>query len=279
MNDKDYKIIKDKAWEKVFFRMEKEGLVDNDNSRRFTSIHINRWIVASAAAVILALIIVSMPGNRKDSSPAQHLVSLMNNDNSLSLVKTLEDKSVVYLTGKTTLSYPEHFEAKERSVVLRGDAMFDVTHSPGRPFLIKTRQAIVQVVGTCFNVKSNNERFELGLFRGLVKVTDIKTGRMNRIKAGEKIIIGDKGILLSKSEMSAMSKYSASVKFKDETIANIIKVVNDNSTGQTICVSKQLANRRITVSFTNETPVTIAQLLCATLDSHYEINNHVITIQ
>ena len=280
MEDKKFEIIKDRAWEKVYSRIEDEGLLEKQSSMHSSSIHFAKWIVASVAAVILVMVILLITDNRKDTMPsAQHLISMINNDTSTSLVKTLEDNSVVYLSGKTSLSYPQHFAAKERKVFLSGNAMFDVAHNHGRSFLIQTKRAIVQVIGTCFNVKSNKDHFELGVFRGEVKVTDRITGKRNMVKVGEKIVISNNGISMQKADLSDMSKYCSSIKFKDETLANIIKVVNDNNHEQKICISKQLSDRRLTVSFTDESPSTIAQLLCATLDLHYEVNNNVINIK
>ena len=48
------------------------------------------------------------------------------------LVKTLEDGSVVYLAQESTLKYPEHFAEDKREVNLQGEAFFDVAKKPER---------------------------------------------------------------------------------------------------------------------------------------------------
>lgn len=71
------------------------------------------------------------------------------------LVKTLEDGSVVYLAQESTLKYPEHFAEDKREVNLQGEAFFDVAKKPEQAFTIETARVRVEVLGTAFNVRSN----------------------------------------------------------------------------------------------------------------------------
>lgn len=66
----------------------------------------------------------------------------------------LGDGTKVFLNADSKLTVPDTFSGHERVVELSGQAFFDVKPDRSRPFYIKTRNAIIEVVGTAFDVKS-----------------------------------------------------------------------------------------------------------------------------
>jgi ferric-dicitrate binding protein FerR (iron transport regulator) len=66
---------------------------------------------------------------------------------------TLEDGSRVHLDAGSIFKYPTQFSADEREVFLNGEGYFEVIPDPIRPFIIHTNKALVNVVGTKFNVR------------------------------------------------------------------------------------------------------------------------------
>lgn len=66
----------------------------------------------------------------------------------------LGDGTKVFLNADSKLTVPDTFSGHERVVELSGQAFFDVKPDRDRPFYIKTRNAIIEVVGTAFDVKS-----------------------------------------------------------------------------------------------------------------------------
>lgn len=66
---------------------------------------------------------------------------------------TLEDGTRVWINANSTLRYPVKFTGGERHVELEGEALFDVTHNPARPFIVKAGKATMTVRGTKFNVR------------------------------------------------------------------------------------------------------------------------------
>lgn len=84
---------------------------------------------------------------------------------------TLEDGSVVELNTQSRLR--THFTATERRVELvRGEAMFKVAKSPGRPFGVATGSTDIVAVGTAFNVYQQSSRTIVTVLEGRVRVTD-----------------------------------------------------------------------------------------------------------
>jgi ferric-dicitrate binding protein FerR (iron transport regulator) len=82
----------------------------------------------------------------------------------------LPDGSQVTLNSKTTLHYDKDNFINNRTLKLDGEAYFKVTK--GSPFKVITNEGIVEVLGTQFNIDTNDDFFEVKCFSGKVKVTN-----------------------------------------------------------------------------------------------------------
>lgn len=69
---------------------------------------------------------------------------------------TLADGSKVWLNAGSTLSYPIRFDQSERIVELQGEAYFEVAHRQ-QPFLVKSKDQVIEVLGTRFNVNAYSD--------------------------------------------------------------------------------------------------------------------------
>lgn len=88
---------------------------------------------------------------------------------------TLDDGTRVWLNARSTLRYPVRFARGERRVELRGEALFDVTHNPERPFVVEAGKATLRVRGTKFNVRDFDEEAVASttLLEGCVEVGNL----------------------------------------------------------------------------------------------------------
>lgn len=86
---------------------------------------------------------------------------------------TLPDGTRVNLNACSELRYSNSF-AHHRKVSLSGEAFFDVTHNPSRPFVVETYACNIEVLGTKFDVEARREQehFHTTLVEGSVRVTD-----------------------------------------------------------------------------------------------------------
>ena len=66
----------------------------------------------------------------------------------------LSDGTEVLLNSDSRLSYPTVFKGKERVVSLEGEAYFNVTKNTEHPFIVKSGNVQVRVLGTEFNVSA-----------------------------------------------------------------------------------------------------------------------------
>ena len=125
--------------------------------------------IASSAAAVILLCIASWSIYTYHHSPDILTIS------TLAEVKevALPDGSKVILNRYTSLSYPNKFNKKNREVQLSGEAYFDVTKDKTHPFIVKTAEINVQVLGTEFNIEAypKDELIKTTLFEGSVAVS------------------------------------------------------------------------------------------------------------
>lgn len=85
----------------------------------------------------------------------------------------LSDGTEVFLNSDTRLSYPTVFKGKERVVSLEGEAYFNVTKDTRHPFIVKSGNVQVRVLGTEFNMCSYSpDDVRVTLIEGKVAVGD-----------------------------------------------------------------------------------------------------------
>jgi transmembrane sensor len=85
----------------------------------------------------------------------------------------LPDGSTIAMNGGSSLSVT--YSRKRRFVTMgSAEAAFDVTHTPGRPFVIDVGRSEVQVVGTAFDIRRDTDSTRVVVSRGVVEVTDLK---------------------------------------------------------------------------------------------------------
>ncbi len=86
----------------------------------------------------------------------------------------LPDGSLVYINSDSRLEYPTLFDIETREVTLSGEAYFEVTPDPDRPFIVKTPGMKITVTGTSFNVYNYpGDIAEATLVQGAVMVTSV----------------------------------------------------------------------------------------------------------
>lgn len=85
----------------------------------------------------------------------------------------LADGTKVWLNHGSSMTYPQRFWGNNRTVILKGEAFFEVAHNPNQPFIVETNDFKVVATGTSFNVKSYenaNVAFEAALESGEIGI-------------------------------------------------------------------------------------------------------------
>jgi ferric-dicitrate binding protein FerR (iron transport regulator) len=97
----------------------------------------------------------------------------------------LNDGTTVILNHGSTLKYPKKFSKNNRKVTLVGEAFFNVTPNAKKPFIIKTNDATIKVLGTSFNVSAYNAKTTVEVF--------VKTGKVEVTPSQSPSLILNKG--------------------------------------------------------------------------------------
>lgn len=88
------------------------------------------------------------------------------------------------------LEYPPVFAGKERRVKLSGEGLFNVVHDASHPFIVEAFASEIEVLGTTFNVFTDEEhsRFSTTLAEGKVRVTLMESGDQLTLRPDEMAI-------------------------------------------------------------------------------------------
>ncbi|WP_322932923.1 FecR family protein [Bacteroides sp. CG01] len=263
------KVRTDEAWRHLYARLDKDSLLVEAGEEVIRRRLFLKWGTVAAAMLAGVICLMSvwwlMPGN---DTRNLNLVTQENREKS-TLVTTLEDGSIVYLGQESVLQYPEHFATDKREVNLHGEAFFDVAKKHEQTFLIETEKVQIEVLGTAFNVRSNEEvPFSLSVRRGKVKVSLKRGGHSVLVNAGETVTLQAQQLQLSETSKGNESDiYTKNIRFKDESLEDILRVVNaENSALQIQAGSLDLGKRKLTIEFLDNSPDTVAELICWALN-------------
>jgi len=102
----------------------------------------------------------------------------------------LPDGTRVWLNSASSLKYPTTFAGNDRRVELNGEAYFEVSKDPSKPFYVKTATQTVTVLGTHFNINSYADEIaaKTTLLEGSVRITGNINGATAKLKPGEQAV-------------------------------------------------------------------------------------------
>jgi transmembrane sensor len=83
----------------------------------------------------------------------------------------LPDSTRIFLNKNSSLTYPETFDGLTRTVILTGEAFFQVKRNEQKPFIIEAGNTETKVLGTSFNIKEDakNKKVEVSVVTGKVQ--------------------------------------------------------------------------------------------------------------
>ena len=92
----------------------------------------------------------------------------------------------MFLFSASRLLYPVIFDVKERKVYLSGEAYFEVTKDPKRPFFEEMEGVEVRVYGTSFNINTHQKgNIQTVLVKGSIGVKVLASGMESVITPGQ----------------------------------------------------------------------------------------------
>jgi ferric-dicitrate binding protein FerR (iron transport regulator) len=134
----------------------------------------------------------------------------------------LPDESEVILNSGSNLSYKKWNWENNRLIKLEGEAFFKV--AKGKKFEVNTTAGKVTVLGTQFNVKQRNNRFEVTCYEGKVQV--IYRDKIVILTKGMKTIFeNDKNIDVPNTSINQPEWINDEIVFYKENLNNIISEI------------------------------------------------------
>ncbi|MDR8393575.1 FecR domain-containing protein [Aliifodinibius sp. S!AR15-10] len=207
---------------------------------------------------------------------------------------TFSDGTNVRLNAASIIRLPEEFAGKVREVELvKGEAYFEVTSMPDRPFLVHTPRADVEVLGTKFNINAypNNKKIQVIVAEGKVAVRSPEN--QNAESPGN----SEQEVLLTRGEVTEVDEYGMPSQPKNINIDSHLGWIDgvmifDNSPldqvltklsnyyGVTFEISDStLQERKLTAKFHDESLARVLEIAMYSLDIKYTQNGEKIILK
>jgi transmembrane sensor len=238
----------------------------------------------AVAAVLSGLVLMAwwLLGPRRE--PRVEIVETYNPKGIRSSI-VLPDGSKVWLAADSRLKYPKTFTPATRELYLEGEAFFEVTRNPQKPFVVHLKEGAVKVLGTSFDIKAYDENREV--------ITSVATGKVAFIPPhataidtvfltpGKKSVYnaGTGTTLVKETDALADKAWIDGVLLFDvETLGNIA-IALERYYGKTVVFTNERLKRyRYTGKFANNTPAEILHFLSKTKEFKYTVSDSLIVI-
>lgn len=184
----------------------------------------------------------------------------------------LEDGTRILLNRDSKVRYKKHFGEDTREISLIGEGWFDVAGDSSRPFVIDAGLAMVEVLGTSFNVNAykENPRVEITVESGVVAVSAKKDQEEQIVlRAGNSGTYNSDSrelILIPSYDPNNISWKTRELFFEDSPLGEVARVIARVYNVEIIISSEYLAACPITVSFSNQGLEAVLKVLEMTLD-------------
>jgi len=189
-----------------------------------------RWLRFSAAAAVLILISAFTTRHLIHTEDPVQMFSVQAPQGTNSRI-SLPDGSQVWLNAGSTLNYRSDFNRSSRDIGLSGEAYFEVTHNPRRPFVVEFEGGEIQVLGTSFNVKAyrDDDIVAVTLDEGRVVLDDRRGGRFE-LSPSEQLLYdrrsGEGRIVRGADAMRYSIWKDDVISFRDTPLAEVLETLS-----------------------------------------------------
>jgi transmembrane sensor len=178
----------------------------------------------------------------------------------------LADGSTVTLNTRSQMRV--RFGDRGRQVeLLAGEALFSVAHDPQRPFRVIVDHAVVQAVGTAFNVRRSTVGATVSVVEGVVQIVPLPqlvsarasaTGPApERLAAGQQANVSDDGAILNQESVDTsrvIAWRERRLIFRDAPLVTVADEFNRYNELQLIVTGDATRARRVTGVFDADDP-------------------------
>lgn len=216
--------------------------------------------IASAAIILIAIGFFYYNSNKITTVTAQNI----------STFAKLPDQSEITLQPGAKLSYDNAFNKNVRNVSMEGEISFNISHNKLKPFTVHTQNTQIKVIGTVFDVKSNDISTELNVISGKVRFTpdSIPVSFECTKNMYAKYNCNSKHITVGSPLWNcSITKKSNTIQFKNTPLNEVCSILNQYYNAE-IRLSKQNENLKLTTTFQNKNINEIITIINLTLDTN-----------
>lgn len=184
---------------------------------------------------------------------------------------TLEDGSHLTLNSGTHVRV--RIEGSSREVeLIRGEALFDVAHEPGRPFHVRIGDVTVADLGTSFNIRGGAMDTEITLISGRAAVTRERGGVAVELMPGDQFISGATAWRKqSVADLAAVTDWSSGhLVFRAAPLRDVVAKMNRHGPGRLVIADRELEMLQISGDFRIGDPDALLHALQSTLPVRVE---------
>jgi transmembrane sensor len=185
---------------------------------------------------------------------------------------TLPDSSKIWLNESSYLAFDDSFNSKQRQVILKGEAFFEVEKDPSKPFIILSHEARTQVLGTSFNILAYETQsyVEIDVKSGKVAFSEESSDdNLVTLVKGESARLDLNSLTFNKSNNQNPNYNSWKTKqlvFEDAKLTDVINDLNDYFNINIQLASSALASCKLTSKFSDPTIDEVLEVLKFTLN-------------
>ena len=188
----------------------------------------------------------------------------------------LDDGTLITLNEGSTLKYSVGRKSNERKAFLSGEAYFEVNRDTLRPFIVVAGEAVVEVLGTSFNIRAYKatEMIEVSVQTGMVSMTD------KRLTENQLILqSGNTGLFnrsdnrlefIGRADPNTFAWKTGKLVFSETPLSEVVEVVS-RVYGVSLKISdEELADCPMTVSFSDQEFSAVLNVILNTFDLQAE---------
>jgi transmembrane sensor len=253
------------AWNKVKGRVDSSfgsaKIIElTDKNRNFN-------LVMKIAASVVVLIGISLAYYTITKQPETEQISeikIFTTTNTLS--DTLPDGTIVFLNKNSMISYNSDFGKTNRTILLNGEAYFEVEHKRENNFTVKANDVIVRDIGTIFNIKTmGTDTTEVIVSEGSVMMKtpldSILVIKGNKVKYNR---LQKKIIRETNTDINFDAYRSKTIIFDRTEMYKVIEILNEIYNTKIEIENENLKSCKLTVTFKNESIDSILGIIEAT---------------
>lgn len=223
------------------------------------------------AASLAAILLLGMVWYQFAADKPSKMLSIKTDNESKEL--TLSDGSRITLNSFSMLEYPESFSKNGRDVKLTGEAFFEISPDPSKPFVILANGSEVKVLGTSFVIKARDKNVQVSVNTGTVLFKTSNEQEVKLVKNQEAQYLAESDtikvkLILDKNVFAFKTKI---FDFDKTELSSVINQLNEAYQADIKLDNAILKKQLLTARFENEPLSNVLDIIAETFELELEV--------